>query len=119
MRAVIFVLSFVIPIAATPLRPQNPRSSATSPNPTPSDSVTIRIVGAELRTAVQIMQQYLDRPVIFSATTGGMPVTFETPRPVPRGDVPRLLRALLESQGYELVTDTAYGTYRVRAKEQL
>jgi type II secretory pathway component GspD/PulD (secretin) len=86
---------------------------------TDSDSVTIRIAGTEMRAAVQIMQQYLDRPVIFTGSPGGAPVTFETPRPVLRADVPRLLRGLLESQGYELVADSASGTYRARLKEQL
>jgi general secretion pathway protein D len=83
-----------------------------------SDSVTIRIAGTELRAAVQIMQQYLDRPVIFTGQTGGPQVTFETPRPVPRADIPRLLRGLLESQGYELIADSASSTYRARQKEQ-
>ena len=83
-----------------------------------SDSVTIRIAGTELRSAVQIMQQYLDRPVIFTGVGAGPQVSFETPRPVARSDVPRLLRGLLESQGYELMADSASGTYRARVKEQ-
>jgi general secretion pathway protein D len=83
----------------------------------PSDSVTIRIVATELRSAVQIMQQYLDRPVIFVGATGGPQVTLETPRPVPRADVVRYLRGLLDAQGYELVNDTVSGTYRARLKE--
>lgn len=83
-----------------------------------TDSVTIRIVATELRSAVQIIQQYLDRPVIFSGPGPGPQVTLETPKPVPRADVPRLLRGLLDSQGYELVADTASDTYRARAKEQ-
>ncbi|HVX41706.1 MAG TPA: secretin N-terminal domain-containing protein [Gemmatimonadaceae bacterium] len=78
------------------------------------DSVTIRIAGVELRSAVEIMQQYLDRPVIFAGATAGPQVTLETPRPIARADVPRLLRGLLESQGYELVADSASGTYRAR-----
>ena len=41
-------------------------------------------------------------------------MTLETPHPVARADVPRLLRGLLDSQGYELVSDTASGTYRAR-----
>ncbi|HEV8446142.1 MAG TPA: secretin N-terminal domain-containing protein [Gemmatimonadaceae bacterium] len=83
----------------------------------PSDSVTIRIVATELRSAVQIMQQYLDRPVIFAGATAGPQVTLETPHPVPRADVVRYLRGLLDAQGYELVSDTASGTYRARLKE--
>ena len=82
-----------------------------------SDSVTIRIVATELRSAVQIMQQYLDRPVIFVGASPGPQVTLETPRPVPRADVVRYLRGLLDAQGYELVNDTTSGTYRARVKE--
>jgi general secretion pathway protein D len=66
------------------------------------------------------MQQYVDKPVIFGGAANGAtgaPVTFETPRPVPRADVPRLLRALLDAQGFELVDDTASGTYRAREKQ--
>lgn len=103
-----------------PAKPSTPPGNAEQQTAarTESDSVTIRIAGTEMRAAVQIMQQYLDRPVIFTGPPGGAPVTFETPRPVPRADVPRLLRGLLESQGYELVADSASGTYRARQKEQ-
>jgi general secretion pathway protein D len=83
----------------------------------PPDSVTLRIVDTDLRAAVQLVQQYLDRPVIYSGASPGPIVTLEPPRPVPRADVPRLLRGLLDSQGYELVDDTATGTYRARPKE--
>jgi len=86
--------------------------------PQQPDSVTIRIVGIDLRAAVQIIQQYIDRPIIFSGPGAGPQVTLETPRPVARADVPRLLRGLLDSQGYELVSDTTSGTYRARVKEQ-
>ena len=63
------------------------------------------------------MQQYIDKPVIFAGATSGPTVTFETPRPVPRADVPRLLRALLDAQGFELVDDSVSGTYRARQRE--
>jgi general secretion pathway protein D len=92
--------------------------AAQAPPSRGGDSVSIRIVGTELRAAVQIIQQYLDRPVIFSGVAGGPHVTLDTPRPVPRSDVPRLLRGLLDSQGYELVDDSSSGTYRARPKEQ-
>jgi general secretion pathway protein D len=86
--------------------------------PPKADSVTLRIVNTELRAAVQVVQQYLDKPVIFSGPSAGPQVTLEPPRPVARADVPRLLRGLLDSQGYEFVEDTASGTYRARPKEQ-
>ena len=80
------------------------------------DSVTIRLVNTELRAAVQMMSQYLDRPVLFTGA-GGQQVTIETPQPVPRSSVIRLLRGLLESQSYELVDDSASGLFRARPKE--
>jgi general secretion pathway protein D len=78
------------------------------------DSVTIRVVNTDLRAAVQLIGQYLDRPVLFSGQGG--PVTIETPRPIPRADVARLLGSLLDSQNFELVNDSAGGVYRVRPK---
>lgn len=82
----------------------------------PGDSVTLRIVNTDLRSAVQLMAQYIDRPVVF-AGQGSVQVTFETPRPVPRSDVVRMLRGLVESQNHELVDDSLGGIYRVRARE--
>jgi len=62
------------------------------------------------------MSQYLDRPVLFTGA-GGQLVTVETPQPVPRAHVVRLLRGLLESQGYELTPDTVAMLYRAKQKE--
>ena len=97
-----------------------PAAALSDSRPAAPDSVTLRIVNTELRSAVQIIQQYLDKPVIFTGAGAGPgpQVTLESPRPVSRTDVPRLLRGLLDSQGYELVDDTASGTYRARPKEQ-
>lgn len=80
------------------------------------DSVAIRLINTELRAAVQTMGQYLDKPVVFTGT-GTQNVSIETPQPVPRTNVIRLLRGLLESQNYELVDDTASGIYRARPRE--
>ncbi|MGH7679625.1 MAG: type II secretion system protein GspD [Gemmatimonadaceae bacterium] len=80
------------------------------------DSVIIRLINTELRAAVQTLSQYLDRPVLFSGQ-GGQQVTIETPQPVPRANVVRLLRGLLESQNYELLDDSLAGLYRARPRE--
>jgi general secretion pathway protein D len=106
------VSMLAIALMSVPLAAQNPQRAS-------SDSVTLRIVNTELRSAVQLLQQYLDRPVVFSGASAGPQVTIETPRPVPRADVPRLLRGLLDAQGYELSEDTIAGIYRARLKEQL
>jgi type II secretory pathway component GspD/PulD (secretin) len=88
-------------------------SAAAQPRP---DSVTIRIQNVDLRTAVQMMGQYLDRPVILGGQGTG-PVSLETPRPVPRGDVIRLLRGILESQNFELIDDSASALYHARPRQ--
>jgi general secretion pathway protein D len=82
------------------------------------DSVSVRLIDVDVRAAVQALAQYLDRPVVFGGGVPGARVTFETPQPVPRADVPRLLRGLLESQSLELVADSAAGIYRVQARAQ-
>lgn len=80
------------------------------------DSVTIRLVDVDLRAAVQALSRYMEKPVVFSGATGNR-VTLETPRRVARGDVARLLRGLLGSQGMELVDDSASGIYRLRTRD--
>ena len=106
-------LAAVLALAAAAPSVHAQRPAARAPE---QDSVTIRLVNTELRAAVQLVAQYLDRPVLFSGPGGSM-VTLETPRPIPRADVPRLLQSLLDSQNYELVNDTLGGVYRVRPKE--
>lgn len=76
------------------------------------DSISIRIVDVELRSAVQMLGQYLPLPVVVSGGQGTT-VTLETPSPVPRADVTRLLRGLLEFHGYQLTEDSVAGLYRV------
>jgi general secretion pathway protein D len=83
---------------------------------TRGDSVTIRLIDVELQVAVQALARYLDRPVVVGSITGTR-ITLETPQPVPRADVPRLLRGVLESQSYELLDDSVAGLYRVRPRE--
>ncbi|HXT16509.1 MAG TPA: secretin N-terminal domain-containing protein [Gemmatimonadaceae bacterium] len=82
-----------------------------------TDSVVVHVSNTDLRSAVQMIQAYLDKPVIFSGSTAGPQVSLETPHPVPRSEIPMLLRGLLDSQGYELVDDSATRTYRARPKE--
>jgi general secretion pathway protein D len=80
------------------------------------DSVTIHLVDVDLRVAVSALAPYLDRPVVFGAVPA-LRVTLETPHPVPRSDVVRLLTGIVASQNLELAIDTAAGLYRIRAHE--
>jgi general secretion pathway protein D len=76
------------------------------------DSLTVRLVDVDLRSAVQALGRYLDRSVVI----GKLPdtrVTLETPQPVSKHDATRLLRGMLESQGIDLVPDSAAGVYRL------
>ena len=79
-----------------------------------NDSVTVHLVDADLRAAVQALAPYLDRPVAFGSTVPGTHVTLETPRPVPRSAVRDLLEGLLAGQNLELAQDSAM--YRVEPK---
>ncbi|MBX6330547.1 MAG: type II secretion system protein GspD [Gemmatimonadaceae bacterium] len=97
--------------AATPARDATPHDSTVTVR---NDSVSIRLVDADLRAAVQALAPYLDRPVVFASTLPGARVTVTTPHAVPRADVAQLLRGVLESQNLELVADT--GLYRVQVK---
>jgi general secretion pathway protein D len=85
--------------------------------PARGDSINIHLLDVDVRTAVQALAAYLDRPVVLGAIQNTR-VSVETPRPVARGDVVRLLRSVLESQNLNLVTDTAGGVYRVQPKEE-
>lgn len=80
--------------------------------PARQDSVSVRIVNVDLRAAVQLLSQYVDRPVLFSGPVGP-PVTLEASTPVARADVLALLRSLVVSQGYEFVEDSAAHLFRV------
>jgi general secretion pathway protein D len=84
---------------------------------TQGDSVLIRLIDADLRGAVMALARFVDRPVLFGAVPGQR-VTLETPRPVHRADVLRLLRGLIESQNLEFAEDTVAGVYRVGARSQ-
>jgi len=80
------------------------------------DSLSVRLVDVDLRAAVQALSRYMDKPVVFNGVAGSR-VTLETPHPVSRRDVGRLLRGMLESQGMQLVDDTASGIYRLRQRD--
>lgn len=77
------------------------------------DSVKVELRDVDLRAAIEALSPYVDRPVVFGSVTAGH-VTLETSRPIPRANVLRVLRGLVESQGYEVASDSASGTYVVR-----
>lgn len=100
-------LAFAALLAATPAAAQ--QAEVTS-GPA---GITVNIIDADLRAAVQSLARYMDRPVLFGQV-GGARVTLQAPQPVPVSDVPGLLRSILDSNGHELVADG--GVYRVQLK---
>jgi type II secretory pathway component GspD/PulD (secretin) len=113
-------------LASTPLCAQEVRSEEVDTLPAAmvresrnsnSDSVSVQLVDVELRVAVQALGRYLDRPVLYTATSSPR-VTLETPVPVPRGEVVRLLRSLVESHSMTLSLDSTETVYRVETPEQ-
>lgn len=92
--------------------------SAQTPRDTPvqSDSVDVRLVDVDLRTAAQALGRYLDRPIVIGNTLPPNRVTLETPHRIARRDVLPLLRGMLEGQNVELVEDTVAHLYRLKGK---
>ncbi len=72
-----------------------------------NDSVSVRLVNADLRLAIQALARYLDRPVVFG-NIGDLRVTLETPQPVPRDRLPDLLRGMLRSYGLALTPQATF-----------
>ncbi|MBI4501451.1 MAG: type II secretion system protein GspD [Gemmatimonadetes bacterium] len=78
-----------------------------------NDSISFRFVDTDLRSVLQALGRYLDRP-LFIGITQPVQVTVETPRPVSRAGLLDLIRGLVESNGLELRADSAF--YRVQSK---
>lgn len=78
------------------------------------DGVSVHLVDADLRAAVEALAPFLDRPVAFGNAVPGARVTLETPHAVPRRDVLGLLIGLLASQNLQLAQDSTL--YRVETK---
>src|SRR5690242_4113796 len=100
----------VVAFAAYPAAAQHADSAVS----VRGDSVTVHLVDADLRAAVEALAPFLDRPVAFGNAVPGARVTLETPRPVPRSDVLGLLTGLLASQNLQLAHDSAL--YRVETR---
>lgn len=77
------------------------------------DSVSVQFVEADLRTVIQALARFLRKPVLIAGVPG-VRVSLETPAPIPRAGVQELLRGVMESQGMELVEDSAF--FRVRSR---
>ncbi len=71
------------------------------------DSVSIRLVDADLRAVVQAMGRYLPKPVVVAGLPGNR-VSLETQGAVTRATVATLLRGLIESQNLSYEEDSAF-----------
>lgn len=80
--------------------------------PVGTDSLSIRLRDVSLRNVVEVLSPYLTRPVVIAGPAGPT-VTVETPRPIPKADVERLLRGVLQSNGFSLEVDTIAQIFRV------
>jgi type II secretory pathway component GspD/PulD (secretin) len=79
-----------------------------------AQGVNVNLVDTELRAAVAVLSQYLDRPVMYGQL-GNQRITFVSPRPLARADIPGLLRTLLADNGY--VMEDSEGGYRIRERD--
>lgn len=79
------------------------------------DSVQFRLVDTDLSAAVQALGRLLPKPVITAGIQDRRVEFFETPAPVPRAQVPVLLRRLVEAHGLEFYEHE--DSYEVRAPQ--
>ncbi len=108
--AVILVLTGGTPRSLTAQQPGEPAPVRDPVSVTDGNYVSVRLVDADLRVAIQALSRYLDKPLVF----GNVPelrVTLETPQPVSADAVPGLLRGMLLTYDLELDEEDDY--YRV------
>lgn len=82
---------------------------------TQADTVSIHLIDVDVHTAIQALSPYLDRPVVFGSI-GNSKVTLQTPHAIRVAEVLPLLKATLQSENLELVSDSG-GPYQVRQKQ--
>jgi general secretion pathway protein D len=80
-----------------------------------NDSLSVRFVQADIRAVIQSLGRYLPKPVLIG-NIPGVPVSLETPAPVPRSAIPGLLRGLVQSQNLEFTEDSTYFKVSPRAE---
>ncbi|MEO8201003.1 MAG: secretin N-terminal domain-containing protein [Gemmatimonadota bacterium] len=78
-----------------------------------NDSVVIRLVDTDLRSAIQALSRYVSKTVL-TVNIPQVRVTLEPPGPVARGSIAVLLRGLVESNNLQMIEDTAY--YRIEPR---
>ncbi len=98
--------------AAVPLRAQDTATVRVA-----NDSVTVRFVQTDLRAVIQGLGRYLAKPVLVG-NIQPVPVTFETPGPVPRAAISTYLKGIVESQGLQLIEDSTFYRVGPRPPEQ-
>src|SRR5260370_20089319 len=104
MRALVLLCLW----AAVPLEAQDPSAGGVS-----NASVTVGFVQTDLRAVIQALGRYLPKPVLVG-NVQPLPVSFETPAPVPRSALAGYLKGIVESQGLQLTEDSTF--YRAGPK---
>lgn len=102
------MVEVVLVLAAVPLAGVTAQDSAAVR--VLNESLTVRFVDADLRAVIQALGRYLRKPVLV-ANIPGVPVSLETPTPVPRSGIAALLKGLVESQNLSFTEDSAF--YRI------
>jgi len=78
-----------------------------------SDSIRVRFANTDLRAAIQAIGRFLSKPVL-TGNLGELRVEFfETPVPVSREALPRILKGLAEASGLDFTEDSTF--YRISA----
>jgi general secretion pathway protein D len=107
------ILAATVLVLPTVSSAQNKSSATDTSIVSRNDSVSIHLVDVDIRTAIEALGPFLEKPVTFGIATSAR-ISLQTPTPIPRSDVGQLLRGLLASQGFDLRSDT--GLYTVQAR---
>lgn len=111
-RAKTPTLVMTLAVACTALGPAAVRGQQVEAR---NDSVQIRLMNTDMRTAVQAIGRYLSKSIV-TGPLGDITVElFETPTFVPRSQLPGLLRALLEAHDLTLAEDSTTFTITRRS----
>lgn len=105
----VLVVSLAIPSESS----SQQRDTSSGVKPLGQDSISVRMVDLDVRSAVMLLARYLDRPLMIGNSVTGGRVSLEANKAIARRDVPRLLRSLVESQSLRFEFDSAAGVYRV------
>lgn len=101
-RSIVWLVCLAVLNTGAPLAAQQAEATQVG-----ADSVRIFLRQVELRTALEVLGKYLDKPVMVGPVGDAMIELFETPRPIHVSQVRAVLQGVVEAHGLRIVEDDA------------